>query len=160
MAPRSELKLDLVIPLAGAVGPACPITPDRVDGTAGRIGALLSLLAVALSLVLGWGLVSLALALDFGLRAAGAPRFSPVARAAAGLRVLAGWPARPTNAGPKRFSAAVGCGFSSGVGVALLAGWFGTALGLGLVQGLCAGLEAFAGFCVACQLYPWVMRAS
>jgi hypothetical protein len=127
-----------------------------VDGAAARIGALLSLLVLTVSLVLGRGLGPLALALDFGLRAAGVPAFSPVARAAAGLRRLAGWPARPTNAGPKRFAAALGCGFSAGVGLAMLAGWPGTALGLGLVLGLCAGLEAFAGFCVACQLYPWV----
>lgn len=158
MAPHSNPERTSPLPLAGASGPACPISPDRVDGAAARIMALLSLIIVAVSLIMGWGLVALALALDFGLRAAGAPVFSPVARAATGLRALAGWPARPTNAGPKRFAAAVGCGFSASVGLALLLGWSGTALGLGLVLGLCAGLEAFAGICVACQLYPWVMR--
>ncbi|MFN7959348.1 MAG: DUF4395 domain-containing protein [Holophagaceae bacterium] len=158
MGPRSETELSAPIPTAGTPGPACPVAPDLVDGTAARIGALLSLLVVAGSLLLGWSLGALALALDFGLRAAGRPGLSPVARAAAGLRRLGGWPPSPTNAGPKRFAAAVGCAFSTGVGLAMLAGWFGTALGLGLVLGLCAGLEAFAGFCVACQLYPWLMR--
>ena len=142
--------------LNGATGPSCPIAPDLVDGTASRIGALLSLLVLAVSMSQGWVLGVLALALDFALRATGLPAFSPVARVAAGLRALAGWPAHSMNAGPKRFAASVGCLFSVAVGLALLAGWHTTALVLGFMLGTCAGLEAFAGFCLACQVHPWL----
>jgi hypothetical protein len=137
-------------------GPSCPIVPDLVDETAGRISALLSMGLILLSAWRGWSSLALLLAADFALRALGRSGLSPVARAAGLLRPLTGPPARMVNAGPKRFAAAVGCLFSLGAGLALLAGLRLLALGLAATLGTCAGLEGCFGFCLACQVNPWL----
>lgn len=137
-------------------GPSCPVSRDLTDETAGRFAALLSLAVLGLAAGLGLGWVVLALAGDFLVRAAGRPVFSPVARSAGWLRGRAGLPERRINAGPKRFAASVGFLFSLGTGLAQLAGERGLSLGLAAVLGTCAGLEAFFGFCLACQVHPWL----
>lgn len=137
-------------------GRSCPISTELVDGNAGRITAFLSLGLLLAAAWGGWGLAILCLSADFGLRALGQSRFSPLARAAGFLRRLTGLPERPVNAGPKRLAASVGCLFSLGAALALLGGLRSLGLGLAGILGLCAGLEAFLGFCLACQIYPWL----
>jgi len=137
-------------------GPSCPIAPDLTDESAGRIAAFLSLALLGLAVWQGWGWAVLALAGDFALRAVGRQVLSPMARAAGLLRRLAGLRERRINAGPKRFAASIGFLFSMGIGLALLAGLRPLGLGLALVLGVCAGLEAFFGFCLACQIHPWL----
>jgi hypothetical protein len=151
MAERAEPK-----PKETRLGPSCPIVPDLVDETAGRISAFLSLGVLALAVWRGWGWAVLALAADFALRASGCLAASPVARVAGILRRVAGLPERRINAGPKRFAASVGFLFSLGVGLALVTGLRPLGLGLAFVLGACAGLEAFFGFCLACQVHPWL----
>lgn len=142
-----------------SAGPSCPIGPDLTDATAGRIGALLSMGIVLLAAWRGWGWLALALAADFALRALGRPALSPVACMAGLVRKLAGLSGRPVNAGPKRFAAWVGGLFSLGSGVALLLGFRAIGLGLAAILGVCAGLEACFGFCLACRIHPWLPRA-
>jgi len=137
-------------------GPSCPIVPDLTDESAGRIAAFLSLGLLALVVWRGWNGAVLALALDFALRASGRPAFSPVARVAGFLHHLTGLPMRKINAGPKRFAASVGFLFTLGIWLAMVAGMQSLGLGLALVLGACAGLEAFFGFCLACQVHPWL----
>ncbi|WP_257309592.1 DUF4395 domain-containing protein [Geothrix fuzhouensis] len=151
MAKRTKL-----IPQETRPGPSCPIAADLVDETAGRIAAFLSLGFLALVVWRGWGWGVLALAGDFALRASGRPAFSPVARTAGALRRLSGLSARTINAGPKRFAASVGFLFSLAIGLVLLAGLRTLGVGLAIVLGFCAGLEAFFGFCLACQVHPWL----
>lgn len=148
-----------MIQAATAPGPSCPIAPGRVDETAGRFGALLSLGLILVAARRGWGALALALAADFALRAAGRWNLSPVARTAGLLQRLAGLAPRPVNAGPKRFAAAVGCLFSLATGLALLAGARPLGVGLALILATCAALEAIFGFCLACRLHPWLVRA-
>lgn len=151
MAERTELN-----PQEPRPGPSCPIVPDLVDEAAGRIAAFLSLGVLALAVWRGWSWVVLALAGDFALRASGWRALSPVARTAGALRRMIGLPARTINAGPKRFAASVGFLFSLGIGLALLTGFRNLGVGLAFVLGFCAGLEAFFGFCLACQVHPWL----
>lgn len=149
----------LSLNLAGPSGQSCPIVPALLDGRAARWAALLSLSILALAVWRGWGLVVLGLALDFLLRALGRPGFSPVARAAGLLRRASGFPGRMVNAGPKQFAASLGALFSLVIGTALLAGWPTLGKGGAVLLGVCAGLEACFGFCVACQIHPWLVRA-
>jgi len=146
----------LVSPVTIPPGPSCPIVPDHTDETAGRIAAFLSLGLLALAMGGGRAWAILALAADFALRAAGRQAFSPVARVAGWLRRLAGLAERRINAGPKRFAASVGFLFSLGIGLALLTGLRPLGLALAAILGACAGLEAFFGFCLACQIHPWL----
>ena len=135
---------------------ACPISGDQVDEGAGRIAAFLSLLVMALSAGFAWPWAVLALGLDFGLRAAGQRRFSPIARLARLARQAAGIRPRMINAGPKRLAAFIGLLFCMGVFSSLVLHW--RLLGLLLAGSLvgCAALEAAFGFCVACRLYPFL----
>jgi len=146
----------VVKPTAIPPGPSCPIAPGFTDETAGRIAAFLSLGLLALAMGNGRVWAVLALAVDFALRATGRPAFSPVARAGGWLRQLAGLAERRVNAGPKRFAASVGFLFSVGIGLALLTGLRSLGLGLAAILGLCAGLEAFFGVCLACRIHPWL----
>jgi hypothetical protein len=156
MAAQSPLDPVTIPPVTIPPGPSCPIAPDLTDEAAGRIAALLSLGLLALAMGSGRVLAPLALAADFAVRAAGRPSFSPTARTAGWLRRQAGLAERRINAGPKRFAATVGALFSLGIGAALLAGLRPLGLALATILGLCAGLEAFFGFCLACRVHPWL----
>lgn len=153
---RSEMSQGIEASSHGERGQSCPIVPELTDGTAGRIAAFLSLGLLAVLVWRGWGVALLALAADFALRALGFSAFSPVAQSAGALRRLLGLPERKVNAGPKRFAASVGSLFALGTGLALLSGFRLLAVGLGAILGTCAGLEAFFGFCLACQIHPWL----
>lgn len=133
---------------------ACPLSRDAVDARAGRMAAALSLLVVILASWGPWPWVHLALAGDFALRAAGWRRLSPIARASRLIRQAARLEPRPVNAGPKRFAALLGTGFALATALLFLAGQRGAALSVAGVLGLCAGLEAAFGFCLACHLWP------
>ena len=136
----------------------CPIHPDRVDEGAARLGAGLTLLITGLSIGLGRAWLPLLLAADFGLRSRGWNRFSPIAQAAKGLRVLARLEPKPTNAGPKRFAALLGLVFSLAIAIALALHHPKAALAVAVALGLCASLEAFLGYCLGCKVYT-LLRA-
>lgn len=123
-----------------------------------RLAALAVLVLAGLIAWGGLGWLALALAADFGLRARGRTDLSPVAVAAGGVRRGLRLPARPVNAGPKRFAAVLGALFSLGAGLALLAGHRALGAGLAATLAACAGLEGLFGFCVACRLHPWLVR--
>lgn len=123
-----------------------------------RVAALAVLVLAGLIAWRGLGWLALALAADFGLRARGRRDLSPLAAAAGAIRRGLRLPARPVNAGPKQFAAALGTLFSLGAGVALLAGHRTLGAGLAAALAACAGLEGLFGFCVACQLHPWLAR--
>lgn len=134
----------------------CPISGDQVDERAGRIAAFISLMGVLLFTWRGWPWPMLALSLDFGLRALGWRRFSPVAQASRGLRILSGLDAQMINAGPKRFAALVGALFTFGISACLLFQLHALGLTLTVILAVCAALEAFLGFCVGCRVYRWL----
>lgn len=59
---------------------------------------------------------------------------------------------------PMRFAAFVGLLCTAPALLAVLAGWTKLALLLALVCAAAAGLNAFGGICLACQLYPRLQR--
>ena len=143
-----------VVPATGAVGRSCPIAPGRVDGTAVRLGAGLSLAVLGVALWGGWPGLLLALSLDFALRAFGLSAPSPTGWTSTLLRRSLGLVEHLTNAGPKRFAASLGALFSFGAGLSLALGLRSLGWGLAAILGLCAVLEAGLGFCLACQIHP------
>ncbi|HEX9081618.1 MAG TPA: DUF4395 domain-containing protein [Holophagaceae bacterium] len=132
--------------------------PAQVDGGSARIGACLVL---GLAVLVAWkhqGGLALALAGDFLLRAQGWMAWSPVARAASGLRRAMRLPFRPVNAGPKRFAAWLGAGMTLAVALAFLSGHLELGRGLSAGLGVCAGLEGLFGVCVACWIHARLPR--
>lgn len=135
--------------------------PDTVDERAARTvaGGVVAMAATAAATDRLW--LTAPLAYGFAARVLTGPRLSPLGLVAS--RVVAPrlpGPDRPVAGPPKRLA--------QGMGLTLSA----TALALGLVLGrrqaaravlavlvVAAGLEAFAGLCLACQLYPLLVRA-
>jgi hypothetical protein len=149
-------------------GPSCPISSEKVNASAARINGLLvtALLAVALFTPARW--VLLVLALDFAVKVFARFRYSPLCTVSRLISNALGLPARPVDAAPKRFAAALGLIFcSAGLVLGPLLGqWPAYAVVVG-VFAFCAALEGFAGFCVGCVMYqaivqrrPGLLRAS
>lgn len=135
--------------------------PDTVDERAARTvaGGVVTMAATAAATDRLW--LTAPLAYGFAARVLTGPKLSPLGLLAS--RVVAPrlpGPARPVSGEPKRLA--------QGMGLTLSA----TALVLGLVMGrrqaarvvlavlvVAAGLEAFAGVCLACKMYPLLVRA-
>jgi hypothetical protein len=132
---------------------ACPISNETVDERTARLGALVGLALLGLSLTFASPWPVLLLAADYGLRGFGARSFSPVSSFAQWLRERLGIAPKTVNAGPKAFAAKLGFGFSLTVATALLLGHDAVALAAGLPFAACALLEGAAGFCVGCHMY-------
>ena len=135
--------------------------PETVDERAARTvaGGVVTMAAVAVLTDRLW--LTAPLTYGFAARVLTGPRLSPLGQVATRLVVprLSG-PPRPVAGTPKRLAQAMGLMLSA------------TALLLGLVRGRrtaarivlsvmvgAAGLEAFAGICLACKLFPLLVRA-
>jgi hypothetical protein len=135
--------------------------PDTVDERAARTVAagVVTIGATALATDQLW--LAVPLAAGFAARVATGPRLSPLGLLATKVIVprLSG-PPRPVSGAPKRLAQAMGLTLS------ITAVVLGPVLGrrraaravLGMLVGA-AGLEAAAGICLACRLYPVLVRA-
>ncbi len=131
--------------------------PKKVNSTVVRlVGAQVFLLSV-LYIFTGQPLITAFLVLDFGIRAAGYPRFSPTAFA--GSRISRGLKLkeRPIFFTPKRFAASIGFALSLGALASVL---FGAATASALiiaVLALFSFLESGFGFCAGCKIFAFLM---
>jgi hypothetical protein len=136
-----------------------PVNELAARTVAGGVFALTVLtLTLALTLGTGWLWLSAPLAYGFIARALTGPRFSPLGLLA--TRVIAprlGAP-RPVPGPPKRFAQSIGALFTTSA-VVLVA--FGDYLPAGILLAMIvvfSGLESFAGFCVGCLVFNWLIR--
>ncbi|MGI8492716.1 MAG: DUF4395 domain-containing protein [Acidimicrobiales bacterium] len=135
--------------------------PDTVDERAARTVAAGVVTTAGVALLSDRLWLTAPLAYGFAARVLTGPKLSPLGQVATRVVVprLQG-PPRPVAGTPKRLA--------QGMGLALSA----TALVLGPVMGrrraarvvlsvlvVAAGLEAFAGICLACKLFPLLVRA-
>lgn len=143
---------------------SCPIAGYSVDENASRLVALGVVGAVVAVVALPgawaqWGL--LALAWDFASRGFFRGWHSPLSQVARAVLGRFRTPPSKVDAGPKRFAARIGFGFS----LALLGlGIWGGVDAFRVVAaalGLCAALEGLLGWCVGCQIWSvwWSLRA-
>lgn len=103
---------------------------------------------------------------DFTLRAAGGPRWSPIARAVgAWLRPRLAAPKQPTPFAPKRFAAGIGAVMTATITALWVAhsltaapGLIVAATALAVVMIVLPGLEAALGFCLGCTIFVALMR--
>jgi hypothetical protein len=135
--------------------------PETVDERAARTvaGGVVTMAATAVLTDRLW--LAAPLTYGFAARVLTGPKLSPLGQVATRLVV-------PRLSGPPRTVAGAPKRLAQGMGLALSA----TALLLGLVLGRrtaarivlsiligAAGLEAFAGICLACKLFPLLVRA-
>ena len=135
--------------------------PRTVDDVTVRLVAaevlVVSVLALALQLPWLYGV----LAVDFLLRVAYGPRFSPFARLGVHvLRPRLSAEPRLTPGPPKRFAMTIGAVLTTAAFLAYyLAGWSTVTWVIGAVMVVFPALEAFLGICAGCIAFSLLMRA-
>lgn len=136
----------------------CPISDKRINENVARGNATLTVLFLTAFVITSKVLLIVFLLIDFLLRGMELSRYSPFAIICSKVVKLLGIKPKIINAGPKLFAARIGLFFSLTILVSSLSGLEITAYILTGVFGVCAFLEAFFGYCVACKIYPFVYR--
>ncbi len=141
------------------MAPACPIDYQQIDANVARLTGVLVFLCLATAILTGASWLYLLLLVDFAARAFRKPQLSLLGTLARSIRPLVVREPAPVNAGPKLFAARIGLLFAVTLVLLQLAGQSTAVVVVGSLFALCAGLEGFVGFCVACVLYPYFRRA-
>jgi hypothetical protein len=134
--------------------------PDTVDERAARVvaGGVVALTTTSLLTDQPWLLAPVAG--GFAARVLTGPKLSPLGRFATKVVVprLSG-PPRPVAGPPKRLAQGMGLAMSTtSLTLALLGRRRAARVVLGALIGA-SSLEAFAGICVACKIFPFLARA-
>ncbi len=133
--------------------------PDPVNEAAARTVALGVVTMCVLALATGWAWLLGALLYGFAARVLTGPTLSPLGQFA--TRVAAPRLSRLTRFSPgppKRFAQGMGLAVTLAATLTwLLAGW-PVARWLLVPLLVAASLEAFAGYCVGCAMFRWLMR--
>lgn len=136
----------------------CPISDRRVDENVTRFNATFTVLLLLTYAITGSILPIIFLAIDFLTRGAKSPQYSLIAILSNRTVNLIGITPKIINGGPKFFAARIGFIFS--IAILFSKVFEATTVGYAFaaVFGLCAFLEAAFGFCVACQIYPFMYK--
>lgn len=134
--------------------------PNPVNDAAARSVALGVVAMTVTALVTGWAWLLIPLTYGFVARVATGPTLSPLGQFA--VRVAAPRLTRWTKSvpgPPKRFAQAIGAVLTlSATSVWLSVGW-SDARWILVPLLIAASLEGFAGFCLGCTIFGWLMRA-
>lgn len=132
--------------------------PNKVNGGAVRIVALLTVALSVVAAFTGWSWLAGLLAVDFAVRGVLTPRWSPLATLARLVQPYSPFRGTPIFFAPKRFAARIGLTLSA-AGALLLA------FGLPVVGTVVLGVLAFFAFleggfnyCVGCKIYGMLIR--
>ena len=121
-----------------------------------RLNALLVIVTVVVALVYQASFLWVFLAIDFAMRALGLT-YAPLDLLSKFMIKVLKIKPKPIFASPKRFAAALGAVFSAVIFVLFLSGFYQTAVGLGILLILLAGLESFFKLCVGCYIYQFLI---
>jgi hypothetical protein len=136
----------------------CPVSDKRINERVARInGAFTVLLLVVFGLTQNI-IPVVFLALDFFMRASDYSKYSLIAISSKRIVRYLDLDDNLINAGPKIFAARIGLVMSSLIIVAFAFNASVSVLVLAGILGLFSFLEAAFGFCVACEIYPFVFR--
>ena len=136
----------------------CPVSDKRINEHIARTNALFAVVFILAYVFKSNELIILLLLVDFLLRGFELSAYSPFAFLSAKLVRFLNIKPKIDNAGPKLFAARIGAFFSLAILVTSVAGLDVAAYILTAVFGLCASLEGFFGYCIACRIYPWFYR--
>jgi Domain of unknown function (DUF4395) len=137
-----------------------PAYPRVIDDVTARLVAGEVLVVVLVAVVTRAPWVFAVLAVDFILRTALGPRWSPLALLAArALRPRLAAAPRPTPGPPKRFAAAMGMVFTLAIPAIAYGGVSWAAWSLAGLMVVFAALESFFGICAGCIVFGLLIRA-
>lgn len=135
----------------------CPV--NTVDENAARIVAAFTVLLSSVAIVTAeWWPIAVLVA-DFYLRGWVDRRYSPLRWLAKQTARALSLEPKPVYAPPKQFAAQIGSLLTAVALTACLSGAHGAAVVVAAMLITAASLEAIAGFCIACWLYPLLFRA-
>ena len=135
---------------------SCPISPERINENVARIAAGYTILFTILSIVTGWYVINLLLAIDFGIRSFTTGSLSILRFASIKTARLFSIKNKPVDAAPKKFAAGVGMFFCLVIAVSQI---LHIDLLLYIFSGMllvCAFLESAFGYCVGCVVYTFL----
>lgn len=139
--------------------PSCPINSDpQVEELTTRLIAVETTLLIIATLLLNSPWIAALLLIDFLMRSSKLRKWSPLRAIAQFIRPLCKQPRRMINAAPKLFAARIGAFFSLLVLLGIVLSVKPLLYIAAATFALCALLEAAIGFCVACTLYPFVLK--
>ena len=136
----------------------CPISNQKINETVARLNGLFTVLLLISFVITTNAFIVGFLLIDFLLRATNNSKFSPLAIISKSIAKQLALKQKMINAGPKIFAARIGVVFSVLILATSLLGFETASLSLTGIFGLCAFLEAAFGFCVACEIYPFVYK--
>ena len=136
----------------------CPISDKRINERVARLNGFFTVSLVILYIFTHQWLIPAFLVVDFLLRSISLSRFSPMGYLSRNILNLLSIKKLFINAGPKIFAARIGFVISCSILIASIIGLNLLALILACILGLFSFLEAAFGFCVACEIYPYVYK--
>lgn len=136
----------------------CPVSSVMIDERKSRLNAALSLLVLIIYFIIPSFWLVFFLGIDFALRGFGRGAYSPIAFTAEWMVKTFHLSNGKINAGPKIFAARIGFVFCTLVVLFLLVNLPIVALIVAAILTLFAFLEAAFGFCMACYIYPYVLK--
>ena len=135
----------------------CPVSGEKINESVARIAAFITVAVTLTAVVFKLPVLLIALGADFALRAFTTGTYSPVKYASKQLFRISWLGEKTGDAAPKKFAAGLGLVFAIAIAVLQLAHYY---IPAGLVASLlifCAALEAFAGFCLGCVIYTYLV---
>ena len=136
----------------------CPISYKRINENVARSNAFLTVVFFSAYILTSNLFIIGFLLIDFLLRGIELPQYSLFSIVSKKIVHLLSITYKPINAGPKIFAARIGVVFSVSIIISSLFNLNVLAIALTAIFGVCALLEAVVGFCLACQIYPIILK--
>lgn len=134
----------------------CPVSNVKIDSYTSRTTVFLNVILLALYVFTGSPLFILIVALDYGIRAAWKPAYSPLGWVAKRLVRAVGLPQKLVDQAPKLFASRVGFLFA-GVSALLLPVSAPASIVVATVLLVFALLDSVFDFCVGCITYTYLV---
>lgn len=136
----------------------CPISDKRVNERAARINGFFTVSLIFLYIFISHWSIPAFLSIDFLMRSSALSKLSPLGFLSRNILKLLSIKKLLINAGPKIFAARIGFVISCSILITSIIGFNLIALILASILGLFSFLEAAFGFCVACEIYPYIYK--
>jgi hypothetical protein len=136
----------------------CPVSDKKINESVARINGGFTILLLLISVWSHSVIPVVFLAVDFFLRSSQFSNLSPVSLTSRSIVRNFGLPVNIINAGPKIFAARIGFVFSVLIIISYILNISLAVAALSSILILFSGLESILGYCVACEIYPFVYR--
>ena len=135
----------------------CPVSTERANENTVRVIAGIIFFFSIFLLKENYLVIVIFFVLDFAQRAFTKGDYSLLKFLAKNFVQPFSLSIRPIDAAPKKFAALIGFIFSIIITISLLIKWvYVTDISI-IILIICSGLEAFAGYCVGCKVYTWII---